>query len=185
MTTSTSEVHKDVPIVTVSSDAAVDKEKGTPAHVVVSDVVDPKTFAPFSFSIKQMQDLVDPKNPELLASLGGIDGICKGLHVNPEVGLHLEDLPTEVDADEVSSVRRFFTKVGSLFKTAKTKNAASAAAAAEEKVKMDALANTAVEDINNETRRKVYGVNRLPPPPKKSLFSFIWMALQDKILVGF
>lgn len=43
--------------------------------------------AHFGVTAEDLMRLVDPKNPDLLQQLGGVDGVCRALSVDPHVGL--------------------------------------------------------------------------------------------------
>jgi len=46
---------------------------------------------PFAFTPEQLYKLVDPKDPNLLNSYGGVKGITDGLRVNPDNGLSSDE----------------------------------------------------------------------------------------------
>lgn len=56
----------------------------------------------FDISIETLNKLVDPKNPELLLKLGGVNGIADALHVNLQTGL-----PTAVDITELQRTEKY------------------------------------------------------------------------------
>ena len=62
------------------------------------EMAEPASTGPFGVSAKQLQKLVDPKSKELLDSMGGLDALCKALHVDPQIGLKTDEsfgLPEE------------------------------------------------------------------------------------------
>lgn len=46
---------------------------------------------PFAFTAEQLEVLVDPRNVEILRIIGGIEGLCLGLHTDPHSGLNLDE----------------------------------------------------------------------------------------------
>lgn len=45
----------------------------------------------FSLTVDDLAPLTDPTNPTSPSELGGIDGICKALKVDPKVGLRTDE----------------------------------------------------------------------------------------------
>lgn len=45
----------------------------------------------FKYSVHDLAPLTDPTNPSLPRQMGGIDEICRGLRVDPKVGLHSDE----------------------------------------------------------------------------------------------
>lgn len=45
----------------------------------------------FGVSAEQLTKLVDPKNPELLKKLGGVNELCRKLRVDPDIGLSADE----------------------------------------------------------------------------------------------
>ncbi|EMR09518.2 calcium-translocating P-type ATPase, PMCA-type [Pneumocystis murina B123] len=46
---------------------------------------------PFAFTAEQLEVLVDPRNVEILRIIGGIEGLCLGLHTDPILGLNVDE----------------------------------------------------------------------------------------------
>lgn len=45
----------------------------------------------FDVSVEELTRLVDPKNPELLKQLGGVEKLCRKLRVDPSTGLSTDE----------------------------------------------------------------------------------------------
>jgi len=114
----------------------------------------PKLENPFAFSLHELQELLDPKNPGALANLGGVEGIMKGLKVDGSKGLPHELTPSDHGH--------------SLSKGSQTK---------------PDLEGGHDSMYGLEKRRQIYGRNVLPPIASKSVFQLMWAAIQDKTLV--
>jgi Ca2+-transporting ATPase len=46
---------------------------------------------PFGIAVDDFTKLVDPKNPDMLKQLGGVQKICKQLQVDPKTGLNPDE----------------------------------------------------------------------------------------------
>ncbi|KAG4304330.1 hypothetical protein PORY_002305 [Pneumocystis oryctolagi] len=47
--------------------------------------------SPFAFTAEQLQTFIDPRNIEILRIIGGIKGLCLGLHTDPILGLSIDE----------------------------------------------------------------------------------------------
>ncbi|KAJ3214537.1 hypothetical protein HDU67_001507 [Dinochytrium kinnereticum] len=121
---------------------------------------------PFAFSAQDLVELIDPhRDPYRLLMLGGVQGILKGLHVDPEVGLvtAVEDEEGEEGGEvkgEGKVRRRSRFGKGEVLKTAST-------------ARLEISASSVVGDpdvISRSMRRKVFGENVLPAVKPKSIF---------------
>ncbi|KAI8818278.1 uncharacterized protein EV422DRAFT_176948 [Fimicolochytrium jonesii] len=108
----------------------------------------------FGISPDAIYDLVDPKNPEEYAKLGGIEGMLKALKVDGNKGL--------ITAGSGPSYAQNSLTV--------------------EDHKGDASAHGA-QPVDRAARVAVYGTNTLPEPISKSLIAFMIDALKDKTLI--
>src|SRR5690349_7784047 len=113
----------------------------------------------FEITPEKLSSLVDPKNPELLEQLGGVEGLLKKLKVDGSKGLPQENLHDTAASPALT--------LGS------------------DKSPVWELDNdkVAVLETSNEERRMVFGVNELPETPQKSIFYLMWLALHSQLLV--
>ncbi|KAJ9076265.1 plasma membrane calcium [Entomophthora muscae] len=71
------------------------------------------TSNPFSLDAQTLADLIDPKSPEKLQELGGVEGILKALKVDAKIGLsgdELSELSTQQSSYSCSSRVEVFGK---------------------------------------------------------------------------
>lgn len=152
---------------------------------------EPEDTGSFAFTNKQLQALVDPKDLELLRQMGGLPGLCKGLHTDAATGLSWDEtrIPVKVTLAEAQAAGTqksghgqeqpvsFSTPpppAGTLSKRPtfgglkKTITARSTMKAGEDKM-LD--------------RKAIYGTNVLPARKTKNIFQLMWIALQDKVLI--
>jgi hypothetical protein len=59
----------------------------------------------FDLSLETLGKLLDPKNPELLQKLGGVNGIADSLHVDVKRGLS-----TNVDMTELKRAEKYHVR---------------------------------------------------------------------------
>ncbi|CAG8471784.1 8508_t:CDS:2 [Ambispora gerdemannii] len=147
---------------------------------------------PFSFNPKILSRLIDPKNIILLKKLGGIKGLLKGLHTDPDFGLSNDEKaplpPRKIDnissRDDVGDddLLNFENKpkddIEDAAKKPKKKRQSK-------KAKKAALANAELtkDGAPFSQRKRVFGVNVLPTKKTKNIFELMWIAMQDKILI--
>ena len=139
-----------------------EEEKQVELDLTQDEHIDP---TPFAFKPYHLAALVDPKSLESLEAMGGVNGLLAGLGVDSASGLHVgekrsesEDAPAVVvtaPGGEKAEAQGVLTHDGA------------------------AYAST-VED-----RKRVYGSNVLPVRRSKSLLELMWLALKDKVLVGY
>ena len=159
-----------------------DVEEETPDHMraeLPHDTdVDP---TPFAFQPYELPQMLDPKNLELLKSLGGTPGLLRGLGTNPTRGLGKQSLTrtTTVNAGDGRPGDAF-----QLHDPEPTTYAPAIVLTAPEGVGGNPLEGDgpAFSASLNE-RRKIYGENVLPHRACKSLLQLMWAALKDKVLV--
>ncbi|KAI9595668.1 hypothetical protein BDF19DRAFT_334905, partial [Syncephalis fuscata] len=112
--------------------------------------------APFKFTRSQLRAIIDTRTFEILQAFGGVSGLAEGLNSHLEYGL--ADVRPMPRTGTMRSVR----------------SGTSKAASAKNEVDQ-------CSDLENRVR--VYGTNTLPEHKMKSIFMFIWLALQEKILI--
>jgi len=118
--------------------------------------------APFSFEPFQLKKMLDPKDLPALTALGGTDGIIRGLGTDPERGLtttssHTGEQPLQgAGQDNLNSEKQIDST-------------------------RFAVGHPYTGTIND--RKRVFGENVIPTRISKTLPQFMFVALQDKILV--
>jgi Ca2+-transporting ATPase len=157
--------------------------------------VDP---TPFAFKPYELAQMLDPKNLELLESLGGTQGLIRGLGTNATRGLGKQSLmrTATVDAGDEKNPGDGRPGAGGdgsqrhdPEKSEATTHAPAIVLTAPEGEGGSPLeGNDADEDgpaftASLNERRKIYGRNVLPQRPSKTLLQLMWAALKDKVLV--
>ncbi|KAH9052627.1 hypothetical protein EDB87DRAFT_423558 [Lactarius vividus] len=142
---------------------------------------------PFAFKPLQLASLVDRKSLENLESLGGVEGLLRGLGTDRVRGLstklmqHGSRDPRTINAvtfDGVEMTSRNTSPAGpeGLQSTAKLADGSG--------VGRPASPNSAgAYEVTTQHRQRIYGHNILPQRPTKSLLLLMWLALHDKTLV--
>ena len=160
-------------------------EPQTPAYdgeLPQDEGIDP---APFHFKPYQLAYMLDPKNVDILTSLGGIDGMLRGLGVQAEYGLPTKDVSLEKEGKgaglgashrhESLDKRKPSTEVkGNLPEIVLTEPSGKLA---------PPVTDEDVYGATLEDRRRVFGENILPTRVSKTLLQLMWLALKDKVLV--
>ena len=123
--------------------------------------------SPFNFNPSQLASLVDPKNLNLLAELGGVNGLIKGLGTNLHEGLSLSSLGQLPDLKADHVVDDGGGRDGK----------AGASYPQDKSTSKDPFKGTL------EDRKHVYGTNILPARRSKPLLLLMWLAFKDKVLV--
>ncbi|CAG8559832.1 9887_t:CDS:2 [Ambispora leptoticha] len=161
------------------------------------DKRDTETYSenPFAFNPTILSRLVDPDNFSLLKKIGGINGLLKGLHTDPDLGLsHDEKAPLPpIKLDDISSKEDdnydYYgddpLKQKENIGLADTDKKASKKKKPSKKEKKALLAKAELtkDGAPFSQRRRVFGINVLPPTESKTIFELMWIALQDKILI--
>ncbi|KAH9025697.1 Ca-transporting ATPase [Lactarius deliciosus] len=146
---------------------------------------------PFAFKPLQLASLVDPKSLKDLESLGGIEGLICGLRTDRVRGLSSRlTQPQSRDPKIINAVISDGVEMASLTlntspagvlegpqRTATLRGGASAGDPTSLKFSPRAYEAT-IQD-----RQRIYGRYTLPQRPTKSILLFMWLALQDKVLV--
>ncbi|KAJ3358849.1 hypothetical protein GGF32_009945 [Allomyces javanicus] len=164
-----------------------------PAVIVASD--SSPTQPGFPVTVAALTQLIDPKDPAHLASLGGPAGVCRALRVDPKRGLCPPlteyEPPSVVHARAVhdakakswtAKVRRMPAyvpppgaggrRVSSVVGGGREEDGPPPTRDEEEMARRDM-----------EERVAVFGANRLPEVKMDSIFELMWAALQDRTLI--
>ncbi|KAF8754101.1 Sarcoplasmic/endoplasmic reticulum calcium ATPase 3 [Rhizoctonia solani] len=137
-----------------SSKKDEESEEQPPHHIDPSeDTTDP---APFDQKPLVLASLVDPKNLQSLESMGGSDGLLRGLGTDTNMGLRSWQ----------------YTDSGHNHDPEKGEGGGAGAGG-----------DTPQSRASVDDRRRVYGVNVMPSRKSKSLLLLMWLALKDKVLV--
>ncbi|KAJ3022976.1 hypothetical protein HKX48_004734 [Thoreauomyces humboldtii] len=142
-----------------------------PEHTAVS--IEPATSTAFPVTPEQLYDLLDPKNAEAYAELGGIDGMLEKLRVDKEKGLVTSDSGAKFSANHETA------EGGGLRQRKRADSKGSAKASDTAHGTPDAVDPTDAKD-----RRSAFGANTLPEPVSKTLIAFMIDALKDKTLIA-
>jgi magnesium-transporting ATPase (P-type) len=126
---------------------------------------------PFAFTTDQLAALYDPKNIELLAAYGGLEGVAKGLHSNVKTGLSSDE---QAPFEPVTLTDIIDNQVDN-------KDAESREAKKEQK--HSSLSSHTATDSRFAQRIANFGANVLPEAKGKNIFQLMWMAFKDKTLV--
>lgn len=146
--------------------------------------------APFAFKPYALASMLDPKDLDALAKLGGTKGLIEGLGTSPSRGLCGKSL---IGNDSPEAGDRQGQPGAGLGQSQRHKRD-------EEMGAVPGIVVTAPEGENQEhekggdggwttytapmdERRRVYGHNVLPHRASKSLLALMWLALKDKVLV--
>ncbi|CAG8470029.1 4094_t:CDS:2 [Funneliformis mosseae] len=130
----------------------------------------PNIPSPFAFTPTQLYRLIDPKNLSLLKSYGGIDGLIKGLHTDPQTGLS-RDESTPLKQISFKDITKELPEDGSVIEN-----------------EDNAQQTLVVGQIPEEgapfyQRIKAFGTNLLPEKKPKTIFQLMWIAMQEKVLI--
>ncbi|KNE63148.1 calcium-translocating P-type ATPase, PMCA-type [Allomyces macrogynus ATCC 38327] len=165
-----------------------------PAVIVPSDSI-PTSTSGFSVTVAALTQLIDPKDPAHLASLGGPAGVCRALRVDPKRGLcppltdyeppsvvharALHDAKAKSWSAKVRRVPAYAPPLG-----AGGRRVSGAVGGGREEVGPPPTREeeeTARRDM--QERVTVFGANRLPEVKMDSIFELMWAALQDRTLI--
>ncbi|KAI8854017.1 hypothetical protein BC829DRAFT_439493 [Chytridium lagenaria] len=140
---------------------------------------------PFNFTAQDLTELIDPhRDSYKLLMLGGVQGILKGLQVDPEVGLVTTtedelDQAEEESKDMKSSRRSLGGLKGRRGKGVGDKMSSTAHL----EISRSSVIGGDSSAVSRRKRREVFGANVLPAVKPKSLFQFMLQAMEDKILI--
>ncbi|KAF8899916.1 Ca-transporting ATPase [Gymnopilus junonius] len=129
--------------------------------------------------------MLDPKSLDTLVSLGGIDGLLRGLGSNAEHGLSTKDASLERGERGAG--------LGASHRHDSEKNGKSSTEMKEDLPEIvltkpngklaPPMSDDHVYGATLEDRRKVFGENILPMRVSKTLLQLMWLALKDKVLI--
>jgi len=150
---------------------------------------------PFAFKPLQLAGLVDPKSLESLESLGGIEGLIRGLGTNRLRGLSTKLAPPSQLGSPDPGTINAVTPIGVEMTPPKPDIMITSPAGVPEELQSTAsLAgvgrpaslkfSVGAHEATIGDRQRIYGHNILPQRPSKSLLSLMWLALQDKVIVS-
>ncbi|RHZ80355.1 hypothetical protein Glove_137g68 [Diversispora epigaea] len=135
--------------------------------------------SPFAYDPKALANILDPKSLIALKNLGGLEGLFKGLHTNPQTGLiSSESALSPITIEEITE--------GKYVENKEKKD--------HENVEKDSINKNQIKkaksfiEIHDESapfyqRTRTYGKNVLPERKSKSIFELMWMAMQEKVLI--
>ncbi|KAK2460984.1 hypothetical protein APHAL10511_007454 [Amanita phalloides] len=131
--------------------------------------------APFMFGPDLLAQMLDPKNIDTLAQLGGTDGLLQGLGTDQLHGLTTQ--PPEKGAGLGVSHRHDATDALEVLPRVTLTDPSG-----QVRSDLDDFGAQA-HGATLEDRRRVYGDNVLPSRPSKTLLYLMWSALNDKVLI--
>jgi P-type Ca2+ transporter type 2C len=152
---------------------------------------------PFAFGPAQLAKLYDPKNLSALRDMGGLRGLLIGLRTQENKGLsphestfhkavNMQDVmvaleqqewPRKFDALEEDTPESL--KRASLATTSSTRP--NYRTMSELRRTFSIISHSVIHKF--EDRRRVFGVNQIPPRIPKTLLQLMWSVLQDQVLV--
>ena len=146
--------------------------------------------APFNFKPYQLAHMLDPKCVDTLIAFNGIDGLLRGLGVNPDTGLATK--PQLPNSPETTSRK---LSLGAGEGASQRHDPVNMPAAQYSNNAGPAIIITSPDETPSgndspaflatlEDRRRVYGENVLPIRISKTLLQLMWAALKDKVLVS-
>ncbi|KAH9021978.1 Ca-transporting ATPase [Lactarius hengduanensis] len=144
----------------------------------------------FAFNPLQLASLVDSKSLENLESLGGVEGLLRGLGTDLIRGLSQQHESRDYetvnaatpDGVEMRSLKPNITITSPASVPEGLQSTANLAGASG--VGRSASPNSAgAYEGTIQDRQRIYGHNILPQHPTKNLLLFMWLALQDKVIV--
>ncbi|KAH9168805.1 calcium-translocating P-type ATPase [Lactarius sanguifluus] len=149
---------------------------------------------PFAFKPLQLASLVDPKSLENLESLGGVEGLIRGLGTNRLRGLSTTLAPpSQLGSPDPGAVNAV-TPSGVEMTPPKPNIMITSPAGVPEGLQSTASLggvgrpaslkySEGAYEATIRDRQRIYGRNILPQRPSKSLLLLMWLALQDKVIV--
>ena len=131
--------------------------------------------APFAFRPYTLASLLDPKNIDLLESLGGVRALLKGLGTSGSTGLGEKALTPPPTDSRPGAGQRHDREVPGIVVTGPEGGVGG-------KQDDEDARDNSIYAATLDERRQVYGHNFLPRRVSKSLLALMWMALKDKVL---
>ncbi|KAH9052974.1 calcium-translocating P-type ATPase [Lactarius deliciosus] len=138
---------------------------------------------PFAFKPLQLASLVDPKSLESLESLGGIEGLIRGLGTNRLRGLSTKLAPPSQLGSPDPGAINAVSPNGVEMTPPKPNIMITSPAGVPEGLQSTASLGGVGRPASLKDRQRIYGRNILPQRPSKSLLLLMWLALQDKVIV--
>lgn len=147
---------------------------------------------PFGFKPLQLAGLVDPKSLENLESLGGVEGLLRGLGVNRHRGLNSKltppSQPVSPDPGNINAVTPFGVELSPPKPNIMITSPAGVPEGLQSSASLGGASSvgrpaSSAYEATIEDRQRIYGENVLPQRPGKSLLRLMWLALQDKVIV--
>ncbi|KAI5810117.1 hypothetical protein DFH27DRAFT_606546 [Peziza echinospora] len=117
----------------------------------------------FAYSPGQLAKLINPKSLAAFKALGGLSGLEYGLRTNREIGLSQDE-------------HGFSDSIG-------FEQTIARANGAEQGTTPQDTASGGSGDVPFADRLRVYGDNRLPEKQAKTIWTLMWIAFNDKILI--
>jgi Ca2+-transporting ATPase len=152
---------------------------------------------PFAFKPLQLASLVDPKSLETLETMGGVDGLLRGLGTQANHGLStkrgtLRSHPGSPDpasqgdsggppAAEKEPPKPNITITSPAGVPQGMQSVASLGGASGASIPLQSSEDVYKASIQD--RQRTFGQNVIPQRPSKSLLQLMWLALQDRVLV--
>ncbi|KAI1186675.1 calcium-translocating P-type ATPase [Nemania serpens] len=140
-------------VITIDPDSALRPDPGTEADFQVDD-------NPYAFSPGQLNKLLNPKSLLVFRALGGLAGIEHGLQTDTNAGLSLDETTARSRVTFDQAVRRTSDK----FPESSERSP-------------DPSPGAFVD------RARVYGKNILPAKKATPIWSLIWTAFNDKVII--
>ncbi|KAH9025496.1 calcium-translocating P-type ATPase [Lactarius pseudohatsudake] len=144
---------------------------------------------PFAFKPLQLVGLVDPKSLENLESLGGVEGLIRGLGTNRLRGLStMLAPPSQLGSPDPGGVNA--VTPNGVEMTPPKPSPAGVPEGLQSTASLGGAGRPAslkypkgAYDATIGDRQRVYGQNILPQRLSKSLLLLMWLALQDRVIV--
>lgn len=129
--------------------------------------------SPFGLTLGHLSKFLPRKNVQALALLHGPAGLEKGLRTNLSRGLDVreEKLNGTVSLNEVQSVPFDAVELDSIDSKGVKRSDTTA------------TGPPSGDDLAYSDRKRIFGDNRIPTKPSKTLLQLAWIAFQDKILI--
>ena len=145
--------------------------------------------SPFAFTPRQLGTLTDPKSLDALRAMGGAEGLCRGLHVDMQSGLSIDEgaISKKVTLNDAVRGHGVDSPTQSVA-TSDNDDTSTPADLANRRIptgRFSLLNNRQKSDDHQQftDRKRVFSRNVLPEKPTKNIFQLMWIALHDKILI--
>jgi Ca2+-transporting ATPase len=148
---------------------------------------------PFAFKPIALASLLDPKDFNTLAKMGGITKILQGLGTHPTSGLRKKALQrSETYKTRQAAAAGVAEGGGPVREKSDTSDSLPGIVVTSPAGDVDSGGEKAPQDFDEDgpaysatldRRRKVYGENIIPQRLSKTLLQLMWLALKDKVLV--